>query len=189
MTALVLHTIGHSNHSFDRLLDLLRSRGITRVADVRSRPFSRHIPHVNRGFLAGALPEHGLEYLFLGLALGGRSGPDLPADLDLPFEQRVQTASFQDGIAALLEAGRTAPTAVMCRERDPLDCHRFHLIARHLRHGDVAFRHILTDGQVEDQPQVEARMLERLGPAPPSLFEQGPGDPLDEAWQRWAQRR
>ena len=189
MAACLLHTVGHSNHSFERLLELLRGQGVRRVVDVRSRPFSRHVPHANRGFLARALPETGLDYRFLGLALGGRSGPDLPPELDLPFEQRVRTAAFQGAIASLLDAARTAPTAVLCRERDPLDCHRFHLIGRYLGGQGVAFRHILPDGRVETQPQVEARMLERLAPRAPSLFDEPPGDAMEDAWRRWAERK
>lgn len=187
MTSPVLHTIGHSNHGFERLLALLRAHGVRAVVDVRSRPFSRHVPHANRGFLAGTLPREGLAYRFLGRDLGGRSGPDLPPDLDLPFAERVRTRSFARGIIALLEDAAAAPTAVLCRERDPLDCHRFHLIARHLR-ASVEFRHILPDGRIETQSEVEARMVERLGPAPLSLFDEPAADPVEVAWRRWAER-
>ena len=36
--AMALYTIGHSNHSIDTFLDLLREHGIAVVIDVRSRP-------------------------------------------------------------------------------------------------------------------------------------------------------
>ncbi|MBI2894123.1 MAG: hypothetical protein HYY06_11275 [Deltaproteobacteria bacterium] len=40
---LVVHTIGHSNRTFDELLALLRESGIRRVADVRSFPAGKFL--------------------------------------------------------------------------------------------------------------------------------------------------
>ncbi len=39
--------------------------------------------------------------------------------------------------------------AIMCSERDPLDCHRTLLVARHLAEQGVEVLHILADGSVE----------------------------------------
>ena len=54
-----LYTVGHSNHDLPRLLDLLRSNGVTAVADVRSSPYSRRLPQFNRPELESALNAHG----------------------------------------------------------------------------------------------------------------------------------
>ena len=43
-----IHTVGHSNLSAESLVGMLKRRGITRVIDVRSTPYSRYVPQFNR---------------------------------------------------------------------------------------------------------------------------------------------
>ncbi len=40
-------TIGHSTHSIDAFIALLRQHGVTALADVRAAPFSRFNPQFN----------------------------------------------------------------------------------------------------------------------------------------------
>ena len=49
-----------------------RRRRWTAVADVRSAPMSRFSPHFNKAALAASLAGQGIDYVFLGKALGGR---------------------------------------------------------------------------------------------------------------------
>jgi uncharacterized protein (DUF488 family) len=46
-----LFTIGHSNHPIEHFLELLRRHGIEAIADVRSRPYSRFVPHFSNPHL------------------------------------------------------------------------------------------------------------------------------------------
>jgi len=55
-----IYTIGHSNHTVENLLALLREHAIEVVVDVRSQPYSRHVTHFNREPLARFLREQGL---------------------------------------------------------------------------------------------------------------------------------
>ena len=68
-------TIGHSNHSLEHFIELLRAHEVDEVVDVRSAPYSRYAPHFNRDELEDALEKVGVDYLFMGDELGGR-----PAD-------------------------------------------------------------------------------------------------------------
>ena len=52
-------TIGHSNHSLERFVELLRSQSIDFAIDVRSYPYSRYAPHFDREALEAALPRNG----------------------------------------------------------------------------------------------------------------------------------
>lgn len=67
-----IFTIGHSNHTLEELLRLLRLHAVNAVADVRSQPYSRRMEHFAKDFLAPALAEAGVEYVFLGRELGAR---------------------------------------------------------------------------------------------------------------------
>jgi uncharacterized protein (DUF488 family) len=66
---LQLWTIGHSNRSIDPFLELLNEHKIQALADVRSFPTSK-IEQFKREQLEKWLPEHGIEYLWLGKELG-----------------------------------------------------------------------------------------------------------------------
>ena len=66
-------TVGHSNHTLDEFIALLRRHGITAVADVRSTPYSRLNPTFNRKAIESELKTRGIAYIFLGRELGARS--------------------------------------------------------------------------------------------------------------------
>lgn len=166
-----LYTIGHSNHPIERFLALLRRYGVEMAADVRSRPYSRFVPHFGKERLARLLEDEGLRYVFLGQELGGKPVRDDSPQARLDYEARIQEPSFQQGIQTLLDALGERRVALVCRERDPLDCHRLHLICRYLRPMALDIRHILPDGKVEVQAATERRLLERAGRTEMPLFQ------------------
>jgi uncharacterized protein (DUF488 family) len=187
-----LYTLGHSNHPIDRFIALLRRHGVETVADVRSRPYSRFVPHFGKERLARILGEEGLGYLFLGQQLGGKPVRDDPAQARLEYQARIEEPSFRQGIEMLLGAAAERRIALVCRERDPLDCHRLHLICRYLRPIALDIRHILPDGEVEAQQATERRLLERAGEAEMPLFqpaEEGEDEQaLARAYDAWWRR-
>lgn len=48
--------------------------------------------------------------------------------------------------------------ALMCAEKDPLDCHRCILVSPRLRERGLDVLHILSDGSQESQEQAESRL-------------------------------
>jgi uncharacterized protein (DUF488 family) len=159
-----LFTVGHSNHPTGHFLALLARHEVEAVADVRSRPFSRFVPQYGKRALSNILAGEGIDYLFLGEQLGGKPRRDEIAAARLDYATRIQQPAFQDGIAQLLAASRRQRVALLCRERDPLDCHRLHLICRYLAPQGLDIRHILPDGRVEPQAETERRLLARAAP-------------------------
>lgn len=166
-----VYTLGHSNHALEHFVSLLRRHAIEVVADVRSRPFSRFVPHFSKDRLEQVLTEDGIGYLFLGRELGGKPVKDDPPVTRLDYAARIEQPAFRAGIDRLLEAASERRLAMVCRERDPLDCHRLHLICRYVRPvvGDI--RHILPDGGIEEHATTERRLVERAGLKPAPLFE------------------
>lgn len=187
-----LLTLGHSNHAIERFLELLRRHAVAVVVDVRARPYSRFVPHVSRERLAHLLAAEGIGYRYLGQELGGtpssQQGRGAPP---MPYVARIETPAFQGGIARLLETARTQRTALLCRERDPLDCHRLHLVCRYVKPKVGSIRHILPDGRIEPQEITEQRLLARVGAPPLPLLEKvGAGvdyQALERAHDLWWQ--
>ena len=185
-----LFTIGHSNHPIERFLELLRRHGIEAVADVRSRPYSRFVLHFGKERLARSLADAGLGYVFLGHELGGKPARDDPPHARLDYHARIREPSFQRGIEALLAGIAERRVVLVCRERDPLDCHRLHLICRYLRPQGLDIRHIMPDGELGAQEATEQRLLERAGNAEMPLFQTAaPGErALEDAYDAWWSR-
>ena len=166
-----LLTVGHSNHSVERLVALLRQHGVTIIADVRSQPYSRFAPQFNRELLAPAVTNAGLRYLFLGEELGGRQIGKITALRDrLAAYDQVSTAEgFQHGLALLLGLAERANIAVLCAEEDPTECHRRVWVARALRERGAEIRHIRGDGHLDADSSL--RRLEPPAGRQLSLFD------------------
>ncbi len=166
-----LFTVGHSNHSLERFLELLGQHEIGAIADVRSMPYSRYCPHFNPPLLKPALMNAGIAYVFLGKQLGAR--PDDPAcyvDGSVSYERLAAQREFQDGLDRVLQGLSRFRLALMCTEKDPIDCHRMILICRRLRSREIAIQHILADASLETNEAAERRLCDKLN-LRPNLFE------------------
>jgi uncharacterized protein (DUF488 family) len=154
-------TIGHSNHTIERFIELLREHHVTAVADVRSAPYSKMHPQFNREVLTAALKQEGIAYSFVGKELGGR-----PADKTCYENSRVQyrrvadTAVFRSGLERILSGAQSYRIALMCAEREPLECHRTLLVAPELENAGVSVFHVLADGKSEPHSNAMDRLLD-----------------------------
>jgi uncharacterized protein (DUF488 family) len=170
-----LLTIGHSNHTIARFIELLRGADVTAVADVRSVPASRRLPHFNRAALARALAEADIGYFHLGETLGGRpTDSSCYRDGHLDYDLVAATDWFASGLREVEGLAADHRLALMCAEREPLDCHRFLLVARHLDERGVGIGHILADGRIEPQAATEHRLLAATGLGAGELFADAP---------------
>jgi uncharacterized protein (DUF488 family) len=71
----VVYTIGHSTHTINEFIAMLRSFNLEIVVDVRHFPGSRRFPHFNKETLSHSLKQNGISYIHL-IELGGRRKPD-----------------------------------------------------------------------------------------------------------------
>ena len=155
-------TIGHSNHSSETFLDLLRKHEVDEVVDVRSSPASRHYPQFNHGVLSDMLERAGIGYVFLGGELGGRPADRSCYDEDgrVSYARLAETDLFDDGIGRVVRAADERRVALMCSEKEPLDCHRTLLLAGALEERGVAVEHILADGSAEKHGDTLNRLID-----------------------------
>lgn len=181
---LAIYTIGHSAHPFETFLGLLTSHGITAVADVRSTPYSRHAPQYCKDALSRSLTDAGVSYVFLGRELGARSEDPACYDGDqVSYEKLAQTDAFQSGIERLITGAAGYRIALMCAERDPVNCHRTVLVSKALTDRGVDVRHILTSGKLEHHSATMRRIADALGMPHEDLLH-SPEDIIAEAYLR-----
>lgn len=175
-------TIGHSTHSLEVFVNLLKAHSVGAVADVRSTPYSGYSPHFNRESLRSALQQHQIRYVFLGRELGARS--DDPACYEngrVQYKRLAQTELFQRGIERVESGANAYRIALMCAEKDPLDCHRAILVAPALCRNGTPVQHILADGRLEDHESSITRLLESSGYRTDNTFPEMQADLVEQA--------
>ena len=167
-----IFTIGHSSHSLEMFVSLLRQHRITALVDVRSAPFSRFSPQFNKADLEQAIKAHEIKYMFLGRELGGRpKDPSCYESGQVQYERLKDTALFKEGIERVIRESRQQTIALMCSEKDPLRCHRFLLVARALVKLDIPVAHILATGDLEPHEITIARLPDSAGAKQDDLFD------------------
>jgi len=166
-----IYSIGHSNHAWDDFLDLLQKHRITALADVRSQPFSRRYPQYSRVALQAALAAADITYVYLGRELGARCDDRacfVGGQVD--FDLVAKTEAFKSGLYRLRDGSGRYSIAMMCAEKEPLDCHRTILVARRLHEAGTAVTHILAEGSTEPHAESEKRLLAELGMGELDMF-------------------
>jgi uncharacterized protein (DUF488 family) len=184
---MVLYTIGHSTHPVGDFIALLQKHGVEVVCDVRSSPYSRHNPQYKRENLIPELKSAGMKYVFLGKELGPRS--DLPScyvNGRVSYRRLAETPAFAAGLNRLREGMRRYRVALLCAEKDPMTCHRTILICREMRN-ESDIRHILDDGEIERQPDLEMRLLRAHNLNQGDLFS-SPAERMERAYDAQAEK-
>jgi uncharacterized protein (DUF488 family) len=184
----VVFTIGHSTHPIERFVDLLRQHGVTAVADVRSVPYSRMQPQFNRETLMRALKEQGIAYVFLGKELGARSDNEACYENGRVLYRRLaRTEAFRSGLERVRTDSKDHRIALMCAEREPLECHRTLLVGRELMTAGNSVVHIHADGHLEPHADAMRRLLKVVGLPEHDLF-RSPSDLIEEAYAQQEKR-
>ena len=170
-----IYTIGYGSRSIAELIELLHAHKIVYLIDVRSAPYSRYKPEFSKAPLANALEQHGIRYVFMGDALGGRPDDETCyVNGKVDYEKVKATASYQHGIQRLRTAfSQQHSIVLMCSEGKPEACHRCKLIGATLTHENIAVMHIDENGEQLTQEQV----VERLKGGQLSMFERGDVSP------------
>ena len=157
-----IFTIGHSTDSIDFFFCLLMNNGVDTVVDVRSVPYSRYASQFNKDSLSVFLKNKNINYIPMGNQLGARYEDKelLFADGKVDFSKVVKTKLFQSGIMRIekgIEKG--FKIALMCSEKNPLECHRFSLISHYLHEKKYAISHIVNKS-VFDHENLEEKLLD-----------------------------
>jgi len=152
-TLFTVYTLGHSRHTAEHFVSLLRAHAIERLVDVRSQPYSKWAPHFDTSALAQLLDANGIDYVFLGRQLGGRPEDRTfyRPDGAVAYDRRRAAPDFVDGILRLVTLAQGRRTTILCAEEDPASCHRRLLVAPALVHAGAAVVHVRGDGRLEPE--------------------------------------
>jgi uncharacterized protein (DUF488 family) len=109
-------------------LAALKAAGVTRVIDVRALPLSRR-PGFSKSPLNAALNEVGIEYVHLkalGTPADGRSAARAgkQKDLERIYAGQLELPEAIVQVEQMRELAAENPSALLCYEREPAQCHR-----------------------------------------------------------------
>lgn len=125
-----IFTLGHSTHSIEEFISLLKTYKIQMVVDIRTIPKSRHNPQFNQEALKDSLKENKIGYRHLK-ELGGLRHPKKDSFntgwINASFRgyaDYMQTPSFQKGLEKLEKIALKKRCVLLCAEAVPWRCHR-----------------------------------------------------------------
>jgi uncharacterized protein (DUF488 family) len=128
-------------------------------------------PQFNREMLKQTLKANGIAYVFLGRELGAQSeDPSCYENGRVQYDRLAQTELFQQGIERVREGLNDYRVALMCAEKEPLDCHRTILIARRLTALGIDIQHIHATGDLESHSDALDRLRRQLRLPEADLF-------------------
>jgi uncharacterized protein (DUF488 family) len=164
MISVDIFTIGHSNYSIDRFLDMLRFHNINCVVDIRGTPYSKYNVQYDKETIRQTLADKGYLYIYMAKEFAvQRSDRTLyKSDGYADFERVIQHKDFLNGLERLkLGCEKGYRIVLMGAMQDPINCHRCILVGKALR--DVGFnvKHILDDYSLATQEQMEEKLLEK----------------------------
>ena len=123
-----IFTIGYEGATQGEFLAALEAAGVKRVIDVRAIPNSRR-PGFSKTPLRNALAEAGIDYVHLralGTPADGRAAARAGrhADMARIYAGQLELPEAMAEGAQMLDLAAEKPSAVLCFERDPAECHR-----------------------------------------------------------------
>jgi len=157
-----IYTIGCSIHTLDEFISLLNKHNINAVADVRSIPYSQHTPQYNKEVLIKALKGKSIHYLDFSKEFGARRNEeDAYTNNRVDFKKVVKLPIFIHGIERIdTGISKGYNIALLCTEKNPLDCHRFSLVSKALIEKlNINVEHILFNGEIQNHYDLEKKML------------------------------
>ena len=128
-----IFTIGYEGATVGEFLSALNQAGVKRVIDVRAVPNSRR-PGFSKTPLRNALAEAGMDYIHLralGTPADGRAAARAGRqdDLERIYAGQLELPEAIAEGAQMVDLAKEQPSAVLCYERDPAECHRTLLLA------------------------------------------------------------
>jgi uncharacterized protein (DUF488 family) len=136
-----IFTIGYEGATVAEFLAALRQARVEQIIDVRALPLSRR-PGFSKSPLRAALEEAGIDYVHLkalGTPADGRAAARAGrhADLKRIYAGQLELPEAIAQGALMIELARERPSALLCFERDPAECHRTLLLDAVARDAEV----------------------------------------------------
>jgi uncharacterized protein (DUF488 family) len=152
---MIIYTIGYGNRPITDFIDLLRRYSVACLVDARSLPTSRFRPDYRQKAFQAHLEAVGIEYWWVGAALGGKKvDPSCLVDGKIDMERLVALPAFREAADAVASTARQKTLALMCSELRPESCHRSWMLAPAMEARGLEVLHIDENGALKTTQEV-----------------------------------
>ena len=162
-----IYTIGHSNYSMERFLDMLRHYNINTVVDIRGTPYSKYNVQYDKEKLQETLRAEGFTYIYMAKEFAAKRGNKQSYNGEgySDFEEVIKEKDFLNGIERLkVGCSKGYRIALLGAMQSPIRCHRCILLGRELIKAGFELRHILDDYSLATQEEMEKELLDKYFP-------------------------
>lgn len=159
-----IYTIGHSNYTMERLIDMLEYYNINCVVDIRGTPYSKYNIQFDKETIRYTLTNEGFVYIYMGKELAAKRIRKNSYNNEgySNFEEVIKEEEFKRGVERLKNGCEKGYKIILLGAmQDPIRCHRSILVGRELVKNDFDVKHILDDYSIVTQDDIEEMLLNK----------------------------
>ena len=159
-----IYTIGHSNYTVERLIDMLKHYNINCVVDIRGTPYSKYNIQFDKETIRYTLTKAGFIYIYMAKELAAKRINKQSSNEEgySDFEKVVKEKEFLEGIERLKNGcNKGYKIALLGAMQEPIRCHRSILVGRALRENGFNVKHILDNYSIASQEDIEQMLLDK----------------------------
>ena len=159
-----IYTIGHSNYTMERLIDMLEYYNINCVVDIRGTPYSKYNIQFDKETIRYTLTNAGFVYIYMGKELAAKRIRKNSYNNEgySNFEEVIKEEEFKRGVERLKNGCEKGYKIILLGSmQDPIRCHRSILVGRELVKNDFDVKHILDDYSIVTQDDIEEMLLNK----------------------------
>lgn len=159
-----IYTIGHSNYTMERLIDMLEYYNINCVVDIRGTPYSKYNIQFDKETIRYTLTNAGFVYIYMGKELAAKRIRKNSYNNEgySNFEEVIKEEEFKRGVERLKNGCEKGYKIILLGAmQDPIRCNRSILVGRELVKNDFDVKHILDDYSIVTQDDIEEMLLNK----------------------------
>lgn len=162
----MIYTIGYAGTTLERFINILKTKNVDLVIDVRSIPKSQYFYQFNDRNLSKVLSNEDIKYENWKQEFGARQDNlDFYTEDILDYEKFAKSEQFKNGLAKIQDlVNQNNIICLMCAEIDPINCHRAILCSKELSNLGLKTTHIISkrngETNFESQSEFESRLIQ-----------------------------
>ena len=159
-----IYTLGHSNYTIEKLIDMLKKYNINCVVDIRGTPYSKYNVQFDKEIIKYTLTKAGFIYIYMAKEFAAKriNKESYNEEGYSDFELVVNEKDFLDGIERLKNGcNKGYRIALLGAMQEPIRCHRSILVGRALIKYGFNVKHILDDSSIASQDDIEDMLLNK----------------------------